>query len=136
HFNLEELDSDKFKKIDSNISAGGSNKPINTIVWYFNLLKVKNKFNPDAIRLPIVLDSPANAELDRDSKHTLLKYIFEESDKDSQLIVSTIGFSTSDFKEEHFDNVIELSNSKYELLNTEDYELYKELCKDLVLINE
>ncbi|EAG5172205.1 TPA: hypothetical protein LTU79_001143, partial [Listeria monocytogenes] len=60
----------------------------------------------------------------------------EESDKDSQLIVSTIGFSTSDFKEEHFDNVIELSNSKYELLNTEDYELYKELCKDLVLINE
>lgn len=41
HFNLEELDSDKFKKIDSNISAGGSNKPINTIVWYFNLLKVK-----------------------------------------------------------------------------------------------
>ncbi|EJW9248895.1 hypothetical protein OC441_002497, partial [Enterococcus faecalis] len=136
HFNLEELDSNKFKKIDSNISAGGSNKPINTIVWYFNLLKVKNKFNSDAIRLPIVLDSPANAELDKESKHTLLKYIFEESDKNSQLIVSTIGFSKSEFEEEQFDNVIELANPKYELLNTTDYETYKELCKELVLKNE
>ncbi|EHQ9041273.1 hypothetical protein KI121_002628, partial [Enterococcus faecalis] len=105
-------------------------------VWYFNLLKVKNKFNSDAIRLPIVLDSPANAELDKESKHTLLKYIFEESDKNSQLIVSTIGFSKSEFEEEQFDNVIELANPKYELLNTTDYETYKELCKELVLKNE
>ncbi|HAO5923668.1 TPA: hypothetical protein IP987_002908, partial [Listeria monocytogenes] len=134
HFNLEELDVNKFKKIDYNISAGGSNKPINTIVWYFNLLKVKTKFNSEAIRLPIILDSPTNAELDKESKHTLLKYIFEESDKDSQLIVSTIGFSKSDFEEETFENIIELTNPKYELLNANDYEKHKELCKELVTI--
>ncbi|MBF2458343.1 coiled-coil domain-containing protein [Listeria seeligeri] len=136
HFNLEELDVNKFKKIDYNISAGGSNKPINTIVWYFNLLKVKTKFNSEAIRLPIILDSPTNAELDKESKHTLLKYIFEESDKDSQLIVSTIGFSKSDFEEETFENIIELTNPKYELLNANDYEKHKELCKELVTIND
>lgn len=136
HFNLEELDVNKFKKIDYNISAGGNNKPINTIVWYFNLLKVKTKFNSEAIRLPIILDSSTNAELDKESKHTLLKYIFEESDKDSQLIVSTIGFSKSDFEEETFENIIELTNPKYELLNANDYEKHKELCKELVTIND
>ncbi|MBC2167165.1 hypothetical protein HCB26_11365 [Listeria booriae] len=136
HFNLEELDSNKFKKIDSVINAGGSNKPINTIVWYFNLLKVKNKFNSEAIHLPIVLDSPANAEMDKESKHTLLEYIFKEADKDSQLIVSTIGFSKSDFEGEIFENVIELSNSKYELLNLKDYEKYRDLYEFLVLLDE
>ncbi|HAO5845614.1 TPA: hypothetical protein IP940_002803, partial [Listeria monocytogenes] len=99
-------------------------------------LKVKTKFNSEAIRLPIILDSPTNAELDKESKHTLLKYIFEESDKDSQLIVSTIGFSKSDFEEETFENIIELTNPKYELLNANDYEKHKELCKELVTIND
>lgn len=83
YFNLEELDFDKFKKIDFNISVGGSNKLINIIVWYFNFLKVKNKFNLDVICLLIVLDSFVNVEFDRDSKYILLKYIFEELDKDS-----------------------------------------------------
>lgn len=65
HFNLEELDVNKFKKIDYNISAGGSNKSKNTIVWYFNLLKIKTKFNSEAMSLPIIIDSPTNAELEK-----------------------------------------------------------------------
>lgn len=66
----------------------------------------------------------------------MLKYIFEESDKDNQLIVSTIGLSKSDFEEETFEKIIELTNTKYELLNVNDYEKHKELCKELVTIND
>ena len=47
-----------FHNIKNVITAGGSNKPIITIMWYMNLLKIKNEFNSKAIKFPLVLDSP------------------------------------------------------------------------------
>lgn len=68
-FGLNEINPDSFKSITINFMASGSNKPIATVMWYLTLLKLRNCFNNDALSLPIVFDSPNNAETD-DTKGT------------------------------------------------------------------
>lgn len=120
-FGLKEIDDKNFKDINNIFTAGGSNKPIATVMWYINLLKLKNEFNPNAIKFPLVLDSPNNAESDYEKKKALLNYIFAEVNSDTQVIVSTLGFNISDYKDAEINNIIELKNNRYELLNKDDY---------------
>jgi hypothetical protein len=124
-FNLKEISDSKLKNIRFNIDSRGSNIPIATIIWFFNLLKIKYEFNSNAIRFPIVLDSPNNVELDDDKREALFSYIFTDKDEDTQLIVSTLGFDKNDYPDIEIDKVIELKNDDYCLLNRKDYEKNK-----------
>ena len=63
-FNLNELESKNYEKITENFCASGSNKPVSTIIWYVTLQELIRKFNPKRIELPMVFDSPNNAETD------------------------------------------------------------------------
>lgn len=121
-FNLKEITENNLKNIRCNIDSRGSNIPIATIIWYFNLLKVKYELNKDVIRFPLVLDSPNNVELDDHKRLALFSYIFSNRDKDAQLIVSTLGFDENDYKDITIDKVIVLENEHYKLLNRKDYE--------------
>ncbi len=67
-FGLKEIEDKRFENINRVFSAGGSNKPIATIIWYLNMLKIKYKFNSEAIKFPLILDSPNNVELDDEKK--------------------------------------------------------------------
>lgn len=133
-FNLKEIEEKKFDDIKTYFKADGSNLPIGTIIWHFNLLKLKYKFNKDVIKFPIVLDSPNNAEIDRDKLGELFDYILKNNFKDTQLIVSTLEFNKQDYTDIEFDNIIKLDNNKYELLNKKDYNTYKNIL-ELVLNN-
>lgn len=124
-FGLEEIEDKKLENIKTTFIAGGSNKPIATIIWYINLLKLRREFNKEAIQFPIVLDSPNNVETDEEKKHELLKYLFETVGNDTQLIVSTLGFKQNEFPDISFSNVIELSNEKYKLLSENEFEKEK-----------
>ena len=124
-FGLVEIEDKKLEDIKSTFVAGGSNKPIATIIWYINLLKLRREFNKEAIQFPIVLDSPNNVETDEEKKHELLKYLFEIVDDDTQLIVSTLGFTQDEFPDISFSNVIELNNEKYKLLLENEFEQEK-----------
>lgn len=130
-FGLEEIGDEKLKKVKSNFVARGSNKPISTIIWYFNLLKVKYELNEEVIKFPMILDSPNNVELDDDKRLTLFKYIFKNNNKNAQLILSTLGFKASDYEETKIDKIIELKNSKYHLLNSEDYNNNKDILEKI-----
>lgn len=121
-FNLQEITENKLKNISYNIDSRGSNIPIATIIWYFNLLKVKYELNEDSIRFPLVLDSPNNVELDDDKRQALFTYIFNNRDEDTQLIVSTLGFNRDEYVNINIENVIFLDNDDYSLLNRKDYE--------------
>lgn len=120
-FGLQEIDVKRFDNIELTFEAGGSNKPIATVIWYFNLLRLKTEFNKDSIRFPIVLDSPNNVELDDGKRQELFKYLFATSDKNTQMIISTLGFTESDYPDAEIDNIIVLENPKYSLLSEEDY---------------
>lgn len=130
-FGLKEIDSEKFENIRNVFNAGGSNKPIATVIWYFNLLRVKYEFNPSAIKLPLVLDSPNNVELDDEKRIILFEYLFNNIDENTQLIISTLGFDRADYPNISFNNIIELDNTKYELLNRQEYDLYKDFVVQL-----
>ena len=131
-FKLEEIKEKAFEKITNSFKGGGSNKPIATVIWYINLLKLRKEFNPAAIDFPVVFDSPNNAETDLEKKGQLYKYIVENTPKDNQLIVSGIGYENEQTFGIAFDTVIRLDNDKYHLLNKEDYEdnssILIELC--------
>ena len=130
-FGLKELDSKNFENIKNTFVAGGSNKPIATVIWYFNLLRVKHLFNPNAIKFPLILDSPNNVELDDEKRQILFYYLFENIDKDTQLIISTLGFNSEDYNDISFDNIIDLDHNKYELLTLKEYDQYKSFLLNL-----
>ena len=135
-FGLEEIDAKGFEKITNSFSAGGSNKPISTVIWYTNLIKLKNQFNPDAINFPVVFDSPNNAETDMTKRMRVYEYLAKNIDDKNQLILSGIGFKSDDFDGVKFDNVIYLDNAKYELLGEEDYLNNSQILIELSKISE
>ena len=127
-FNLKEIADKKLESISSTYNVSGSNKPIATIIWYMNLLKLRRIFNKDAIDFPLIIDSPQNGELDDTNKSSVLNYIFDNVYEKQQLIVSVLGYdlNKNDMKA---DKIIYLDNKRYELLNSIDYENNKELLQ-------
>ena len=109
-FGLEEIDENKIKNIKNNFIARGSNRAITTIMWYLTLLAVKYEFNENAIKFPLILDSPNNVESDETKEESLFKYIFKNTKTDTQLILSSLGFNENQFSEFEFDNIIKLEN--------------------------
>ena len=91
-FGLEGINAKSFENIKRTFSAGGSNNPLSTIIWYVNLIQLKHEFNPSAIDFPVVFDSPNNAETDETKKRQIYSYICERI-TENQLIVSGLGFS-------------------------------------------
>ena len=76
-----------------------------------------------------MFDSPNNAELDDQNITRIFKYIFNNVDKTSQIIVSTIEFKKEMYSEFDIKNVVTLENEQYHLLNEEDYNKFIELYK-------
>ena len=128
-FGLEGINPKSFENIKRTFSAGGSNNPISTIIWYANLLQLKHEFNPTAIDFPVVFDSPNNAETDETKKRQIYSYICERI-TGNQLIVSGLGFTGAEVLDA-FDSVITLTNNKYELLCQEDYDANVSLLREL-----
>lgn len=132
YFGLKEIDENSFSNINRELNAGGSNKPIITLMWYMNLLKLKNEFNSEAIKFPLILDSPNNAESDDDKEECLFRYLFNELESETQLIVSTLGFDKENYKEFKFENIIELTNDKYKLLSEDEYIKHKDFLNKFI----
>ena len=131
-FGLNELEENEYKAINRVFCASGSNKPISTVIWYFVLNDIKNLYNKNSLRLPMILDSPKNAEMDYDKEQTLIKYILNKSLNYAQFIFSSIGFESRKFEFERKIKIIELKNDKYQLLNPESFTKYENIL-DYVL---
>ncbi|CEK39996.1 hypothetical protein [Paraclostridium sordellii] len=132
YFDIKEVHNDSFKSIDTKFRGEGGNLPASTVFWHVNLLKLKYEFNRDSIRFPLIIDSPNNREIEGNKKVLIFKYIFENNISDTQIIVSSLGFDKSKFKDVKFDNLIELNNEKYNLLNRHDYEENKHILKMII----
>ena len=131
-FGLNELDESQYKAINHVFCASGSNKPISTVIWYFILNNIKTCFNKKPLKLPMVLDSPKNAEMDYDKEKALIEYILENSSNYTQLIFSSIGFERTKFIFERQIKIIELKNDKYQLLNSETFKEYEDILENVL----
>ena len=131
-FGLNELEESQYKAINRVFCASGSNKPISTVIWYFILNNLKVCFNKKSLKLPMVLDSPKNAEMDYDKEQALIEYILENSSNYTQLIFSSIGFERTKFIFEGEIKIIELKNDKYQLLNSETFKEYEDILENVL----
>ena len=131
-FGLNELEESQYKAINRVFCASGSNKPISTVIWYFILNNLKTCFNKKSLKLPMVLDSPKNAEMDYDKEQALIEYILENSSNYTQLIFSSIGFKKTKFIFEGEIKIIELKNDKYQLLNSETFKEYEDILENVL----
>lgn len=129
-FGLNELSPDSFRKLTNSVNASGSNKNIVTIVWYIVILELRKIFNKEAIEFPVVFDSPNNVETDNQKKYGLVQYIINKCSS-GQLILSLLGFDEKDIETDKEIHIIKLTNDKYKLLDSESYELYKDLLDEL-----
>lgn len=129
-FGLNELSPDSFKKLTNSVNASGSNKNIATIVWYITILELRKIFNGEAIEFPVVFDSPNNVETDNQKKHGLVQYIIDKCNS-GQLILSLLGFDEKNIETDKQIHIITLTNDKHQLLDSESYELYKDLLDEL-----
>ncbi len=121
-YDLVQIEDAQILKVGQQFGFNGSNKPITTLVWYFNLLKTKFEFNPEALKFPLILDSPNNAETDYNSKEMIFKFILNNLFENQQLIVSSVGFDEKDYPDYKIDKIIILTNEKHQLLNEKDYQ--------------
>lgn len=126
--NLKEITDKKIENIVSVYDVSGSNRPIATIIWYINLIKLKEIFNKNVIKFPLIIDSPQNGELDDTNKSAVLNYIFDNIVENQQLIVSVLGYDHKK-NEMKADNIVYLDNEKYELLNNKDYVESKDILQ-------
>lgn len=126
-FGLVEIENRKIESIDRVFTASGSNKAISTIIWYFNLLRLRYTFNSSGTKLPLVIDSPNKGDLDDDNRRKVFDYLFSNVDNQTQLIISTLGFEKADYPRARIDNIVELENEKYHLLNSDDFSKHYEL---------
>lgn len=131
-FGLYELDESQYKAINRVFCASGSNKPISTVIWYFILNNIKTCFNKKSLKLPMVLDSPKNAEMDYDKEQALIEYILENSSNYTQLIFSSIGFERTKFIFEGKIKILGLNNDKYQLLNSETFKEYEDILEKVL----
>lgn len=132
-FNLNELEVVNYEKLSKNFCASGSNKPLSTVIWYMALNEMKDKYNPNGTKFPMVFDSPNNAEMNQEKKHALVQYIMDSGKQFNQLIVSAIGFSEDTYTLYNEVNINRLENIKYCLL---DGETYKQYYKILSIMND
>ncbi len=131
-FGLNELEETQYKAINRVFCASGSNKPISTVIWYFILNDIKRLFNKKSLKLPMVLDSPKNAEMDYDKEQALIEYILDNSLNYTQLIFSSIGFERRKFEFEGEIKIIELKNDKYQLLDPETFTKYEDVLENVL----
>ena len=133
-FGLDEIRPEDFKSLEKNFSASGSDRCIATVIWYLAILRLRNQFNPDAIRFPIVFDSPNNVENDDAKTDRYLRYILANANLSGQFIMSGIGYDTEKFRSLTTSpvNTIVLDNEPYALLCRKDYELHSGLMESLL----
>lgn len=93
-----------------------------TTAWICVLNQLKHKFNPNGTFFPLVFDNPTDRDFDSNNTKTVLKMIFDEKKDSKQIIVSKLKFDSDEYSEYKIDNIINLTNPQYHLLNNVDYD--------------
>jgi len=135
-FSLQEIEDEKIKKIGGAFKATENNTRVATIIWIYTLLQLKAWHNPDALILPILIDSPSYGELDDTKQDVLWKFLFDHPMAEAQLIITKLDF-TEEMKEQYsVDSVIMLDNPKYQMLDSDTFRENIHMLESLQQIRE
>lgn len=110
-----------YKAITSRIRENGSGLPRALLAYYYSILNVMKTYST-ATYCPIIIDSPNQQDQSHENLAKMMKMIFEEKPKDSQLILGLVELGDYQFEGEII-NLDEkhsfLKKSEYDLLSKE-----------------
>ena len=91
------------------------------MIWLSALLQTRYDKNQSFPVLPLVVDTPNNADYDEENSNKIFDIVFSMKKDDNQIITSLVGFDKEQFPNYTNINVIYLNNEQRHLLNERDF---------------
>ena len=124
--NVHTLNSNGFSDIPTAVKAQGSDTPRALLAYYYAILYTSQEFT-DLPIFPLVIDSPNQQDQDANNRHKIIKFIFDNTPKDYQLILGTVDLHGVEYEGHTISPDVKLK-----LLNADEYEDTYEVVSPLL----
>ncbi|MBD3642465.1 MAG: hypothetical protein HUJ18_15830 [Marinobacter sp.] len=114
--NVHTLNSDGFSDIPLSVKSQGSDTPRALLAYYYAILFTSKEFTSLPF-FPLVIDSPNQQDQDAINRNKIIKFIFDHTPDDYQLILGTV-----DLHGVEYDGHIISPSTKLKLLDNEEFE--------------
>lgn len=109
------------KSADEKFNVSGTVNNVAKMIWLSALLQTRYDKNQSFPVLPLVVDTPNNADYDEENSNKIFDIVFSMKKDDNQIITSLVGFDKKQFPDYANINVIYLNNEQRHLLNEQDF---------------
>ena len=114
--NVHTLNSSGFSDIPLSIKAQGSDTPRALLAYYYAILYTAKEFTTLPL-FPLIIDSPNQQDQDATNRHKIIKFIFENTPDEYQLILGTVDLHGVDY-----DGHTISPGKKLKLLDQDEYD--------------
>lgn len=114
--NVHTLNSDGFNDIPLSVKSQGSDTPRALLAYYYAIIFTSNEFTSLPL-FPLIIDSPNQQDQDAKNRNKIIKFIFDNTPDDYQLILGTV-----DLHGVEYDGHIISPDTKLKLLDKDDFE--------------
>lgn len=94
--NVHTLNSEGFSDIPLSVRSQGSDTPRALLAYYYAILYTAMEFTSVPL-FPLVIDSPNQQDQDATNRHKIIKFIFDNTPDDYQLILGTVDLHGFDY---------------------------------------
>lgn len=113
------------------VKSQGSDTPRALLAYYYAILFTSKEFTNLPL-FPLIIDSPNQQDQDEKNRNKIIKFIFENTPKDYQLILGTVDLHGFEYQGHTIS-----PSTKLKLLNTEEYdEAYRAITPLLDKLHE
>lgn len=114
--NVHTLNSDGFTDIPLSVKSQGSDTPRALLAYYYAIIFTSKEFTSLPL-FPLVIDSPNQQDQDATNRNRIIKFIFENTPDDYQLILGTV-----DLHGVEYDGYTISPATKLKLLDNNEFE--------------
>ncbi|WP_431065725.1 hypothetical protein [Methylotuvimicrobium sp.] len=114
--NVHTINSDEFSDIPLSVKSQGSDTPRALLAYYYAILFTSKEFTSLPL-FPLVIDSPNQQDQDAINRNKIIKFIFDNTPDDYQLILGTV-----DLHGIEYDGHIISPTNRLKLLDKDEFE--------------
>lgn len=112
---VQTLNSNGFKDIPQTVRSQGSDTPRALLAYYYAILYTSQEFTNLPL-FPLIIDSPNQQDQDETNRNKIIKFIFDNTPENYQLILGTVDLHGVEYSGHTISPTVKLS-----LLNKDDY---------------
>lgn len=124
--NVQTLNSSGFTDIPLSVKSQGSDTPRALLAYYYAILYTSEEFT-DLPVFPLIIDSPNQQDQDKTNRSKIIKFIFDTTPDNHQLILGTVDLHGVEYN----GHTISPSN-KLSLLDNDDFDEVKSVITPLL----